>query len=139
MTKFSKVASEKSNFRLLMNAQPFGFGPTAAVASLAPLLHQHGITLAYIGQGHTLDLQKSLPYQAIYDTTNLSQSAIQKLLTEHANQYDAFFTSMDPVMTELAQKAGLPTIMYDGITWFRPIIQPAIGRADLYIAQRFLA
>jgi hypothetical protein len=126
-----------SNYRLLLNAEPFGFGPAASVAYIAPLLKAQGIDIAYIGEKHTLDLQNDLPYEAIYDTTNMSLAARESLLQELSGVYPLFFTAMDFAMAESAQKIGMQTIIYDALTWFWSTIHPAIKNSDLYIAQRF--
>jgi hypothetical protein len=127
----------KGKYRLLVNAEPFGFGPAAAIARIVPLLVRRGIEVAYIGEKHTLDLQKDLPYSAIYDITDLSQPAKENHMKELANTYDFFFTAMDTAMAEQAQKFGMKTIVYDALTWFWRTIHPSIKSADLYIAQRF--
>ena len=38
----------RSNARLLINAEPFGFGPTAAIASIAPCLLECFDHVSYI-------------------------------------------------------------------------------------------
>lgn len=40
----------KNETRLLLNAEPFGFGPTAAIASFFPLLRPHFENIGYIGK-----------------------------------------------------------------------------------------
>src|SRR4051812_3790761 len=109
-----------ANYRLLLNAEPFGFGPAAAIATIAPLLHAHGMALDYIGEQHTLDLQKGLPYQNIYDITGLNTLQKSELLESLASQYDYFLTAMDLVMAGLTEQIGLKTIIYDALTWYWP-------------------
>ena len=48
--------------KILMNAEAFGFGPSAVIASIFPQLSQCSIIkqIDYIGEKHTLDLQKKL-------------------------------------------------------------------------------
>ncbi len=125
------------SYRLLLNAEPFGFGPASAIASLVPRLKASGVQLDYIGQKHTLDLQKKLPYDAIYDTTDMSPPALEELLTQLRPEYDAFLTAMDFKMAELAKKVGFETIIFDALTWYWPNIRSTIANADLYLAQNF--
>ncbi|HSX32851.1 MAG TPA: hypothetical protein VLF91_00740 [Candidatus Saccharimonadales bacterium] len=61
----------------------------------------------------------------------------QARLNELASQYDLFLTAMDFAMAELAESVGLQTIIYDALTWYWPVIPPAVKNAELYIAQRF--
>ena len=61
--------TQKLPLRLLLNAEPFGFGPTAAIAGFFPHLRGNFATIGYMGKKHTLDLQKGLPYDAIHDVT----------------------------------------------------------------------
>jgi len=123
--------------RVLVNAEPFGFGPAAAVASLTPLLQKSGIQLSYIGEEHTLDLQNDLAYEVIYDITDMTTHQRRILMNEIAGKYDLFITAMDFNMAEIAEKAGIKTIIYDALTWYWPEIHPAIKNAELYIAQQF--
>ncbi|MFJ4920713.1 hypothetical protein [Streptomyces sp. NPDC088725] len=123
--------------RLLLNAEPFGFGPSAASAILAAELAPFCGTLGYVGGGHTLDLQCGPPYHAVHDTTGLSESEQQTLLTQLSPQYDLFVTAMDFEAGDRAQRAGLSVAVYDALTWFWSAI-PAVARdAALYIAQDF--
>ncbi|MGW8669214.1 hypothetical protein [Streptomyces niveus] len=123
--------------RLLLNSQPFGFGPPAATAVLAHELAPLCAELAYFGGGHTLDLQHRPPYHAVYGTTGLNDDERLAYLRELAPRYDLFVTAMDFAEAELARRAGLNVAVYDALTWFWPEI-PAVARdAALYIAQDF--
>ena len=125
--------TKTSSLRLLLNAEPFGFGPTAAIASF--FLHLKGkfAGIGYIGKKHTLDLQRDLPYDAIHDVTKLSQDKIKDLF----KGYDVFVTAMDHKMAKLAKKAGLKVIYYDALTWYWPEIKQFPEDCDLYIGQDF--
>ncbi len=123
--------------RLLLNAEPFGFGPAAAIASLAPLLQKNGLHISYIGEKHTLDLQRYIAYEVIYDTTLVTPHEKSRLMNELAGKYDLFVTAMDFDMAEMAQEVGMKTIIYDALTWYWPEIHPAVKNAELYIAQQF--
>ncbi|MFC8826307.1 hypothetical protein ACFT9I_13260 [Streptomyces sp. NPDC057137] len=123
--------------RLLLNAQPFGFGPPAATAILARELAPFCDELAYFGGGHTLDLQHRPPYHAVYGTTGLSDDERLASLRRLAPRYDLFVTAMDFAEAELARRAGLNVAVYDALTWFWPEIPAVAGDAALYIAQDF--
>ncbi|MFB8350698.1 hypothetical protein [Streptomyces niveus] len=123
--------------RLLLNAQPFGFGPPAATAALARELAPLCGELAYFGGGHTLDLQDRPPYHAVYGTTGLSDGERLAWLRRLAPRYDLFVTAMDFEEAALARRAGLDVAVYDALTWFWPEIPAAAGNAALYIAQDF--
>ncbi|AQU67795.1 hypothetical protein BBN63_17660 [Streptomyces niveus] len=123
--------------RLLLNAQPFGFGPPAATAALARELAPLCGELAYFGGGHTLDLQHRPPYHAVYGTTGLSDGERLAWLRRLAPRYDLFVTAMDFEEAALARRAGLDVAVYDALTWFWPEIPAVAGDAALYIAQDF--
>ncbi|MEO3755145.1 hypothetical protein [Streptomyces sp. B6B3] len=124
--------------RLLLNAEPFGFGPAAAAAILAEELAPACATVDYVGDGHTLDLQRRPPYRDIHDVTGLSEDQRLARLTDLAPRYDLLVTAMDRTMATLARRAGLRVALYDALTWFwRPDV-PAVAReAELYLAQDF--
>ncbi|MFF2187891.1 hypothetical protein [Streptomyces sp. NPDC058155] len=123
--------------RLLLNAQPFGFGPPAATAALARELAPLSGELAYFGGGHTLDLQHRPPYHAVYGTTGLSDGERLAWLRRLAPRYDLFVTAMDFEEAALARRAGLDVAVYDALTWFWPEIPATAGDVALYIAQDF--
>lgn len=138
--------------RILLNAEAFGFGPSAAIAAIAPLLQKARFSISYIGEAHTLDLQRQIPYQNIFDVTNLSPAKRQQLLQTLAAEYDLFFTAMDFNMAQLAKQAGMKVGIYDALTWYWrkestdtdheltlgwPDIRPIVQSADLYAVQKF--
>lgn len=131
------MADPRPGPRLLLNAQPFGFGPAAATAILAEELARLGCVLDYVGEGHTLDLQRTPPYRTIHDWTDVPEDERLARLTETARAYDLFVTAMDFPAAELARRAGLDVAVYDALTWFWPEI-PAVARDTvLYLAQDF--
>lgn len=123
--------------RVLLNAEPFGFGPAAAIAAIASELHGTGILVSYIGSGHTHDLQQDVHYDEVYDVTEISGSDISARLTEIAPQYDLFLTAMDFDMAELAKRAGMRVAIYDALAWYWKSLPPIAARVDLYLAQNF--
>ena len=124
---------EKSKLKLLLNAEPFGFGPTAAIATFFPYIRENFEHLGYLGKNHTLDLQKNLPYDSIHDVSGLSDEEIKKILT----QYDVFCTALDFETASLAKAAGLKVVIYDPLTWYWKSIPQIVSMSDLYLTQDF--
>ena len=48
--------------KLLLTAEAFGFGPSAAIAQIFKFLREYVHTIAFAGTGHTLDIQRPLYY-----------------------------------------------------------------------------
>ena len=128
------MALNLTNCKLLINAESFGFGPTAAAASFFPLLKGQVNRMSYIGDGHSLDIQRPLAYNEIYDLADMSEGQ----LIETLQQYDVFFTSLDFIRAEKARAAGLKVIIYDPLTWFWKEMPEAVKYCDLYLSQNFI-
>lgn len=126
-----------SPLRLLLNAEPFGFGPTAAIAGFFPHLRPHFATIGYMGKKHTLDLQTSLPYDAIHDVSGTPKDERSETYQPIFDQYDILLTAMDHKVAESAQAAGLKVFYYDALAWYWPEIPVSMQQADLYLAQDF--
>lgn len=142
----AKKNIEQTKQRLLLNAEAFGFGPTAAIADCFPFLKQRFGSIGFIGTGHTLDLQRPLAYNAIHDVSQLSASAtdetdaepdVDQALNDIFAQYDVFVTALDFAMAEKALRQGLTVCIYDPLTWYWKTIPPVVNEVDLYIAQNF--
>ena len=118
--------------RLLLNAEPFGFGPTAAIAAFFPFLRPSCGKLTYAGLRHTLDLQRGLPYDLISDLTGQSPAAWRSILRDH----DALLTALDYDVARLAIDEGLKVAFYDPLLWYHPKI-PDVASHCLYLAQDF--
>lgn len=123
--------------RLLLNAEAFGFGPTAAIADCFPYLRGHFKHIGYVGAGHTLDLQRPLAYDAIHDLSGLGEDEAESAFASICAGYDLFLTALDFVMAEKALRAGLTVCIYDPLTWYWQAIPPVVKNAHLYIAQDF--
>ncbi len=123
--------------RLLLNAEPFGFGPTAAIADCFPHLREHFGKVGYVGVGFTLDLQRPLPYDSLHDVTGVPAELSDAVLADIFSQYDIFLTALDFCMAEKARAAGLTVVIYDPLTWYWKTIPQVVKDADLYIAQDF--
>lgn len=124
---------DKNRIRLLLNAEPFGFGPTAAIAALHPHLDRDIEEIAYIGSGHTLDLQRHLPYAKVYDQNQMSAQEQQDVL----QHYDVLLTASDFDLARAAKQAGLKLCIYDPLSWYWKKFPTIAREADLYIAQDF--
>jgi len=120
--------------KLLLNAESFGFGPTAAIADFFPYLRKSFQYIGFVGRGHSLDLQRSFEYDEIIDLSGREPSAFDAIVSE----YDLFFTALHFDKAERAAALGIPTIIYDPLTWFWPEIPPVVARKEvLYLAQGF--
>lgn len=129
---------EPSREGLLLNAEAFGFGPSVAVASIFPYLRSRFKNIGFVGTGHTLDVQRKLPYNATYDITGLSGDSEEAKLKEIASKYDVFFTAMDFPMAKRMRDLGIPKIArYDALAWYWPQLPEGLGGKDLYLAQDF--
>lgn len=131
------VNRDTNKKRLLLNAEPFGFGPTAAIADCFPYLREHFGKIGYVGVGFTLDLQRPLPYTALQDLTGKDGNKLDAALKDIFSQYDIFLTALDFGMAEKARAAGLTVVIYDPLIWYWKAIPPVVKDADLYIAQDF--
>jgi hypothetical protein len=123
--------------RLLANAEPFGFGPAAAMAEIFPHLRPRLKTMGYIGKGHALDLHGNLPYDKVVDYSAPSREEEKARFLETAKDFDVFLTAMDFGAADWAREAGLKVIVYDALAWYwkKP---PSLAGTDLYVAQNFL-
>jgi hypothetical protein len=124
---------KKSNLKLLLNAEPFGFGPTAAIATFFPYLRENFEYIGYLGKNHTLDLQKDLSYKAIHDVSTASNDEIKQILS----QYDVFVTALDFETAALAKSADLKVVIYDPLTWYWKLVPEVVKESDLYLTQDF--
>lgn len=122
-----------SDQKLLINAEPFGFGPAAAMAHVFPHLRPHIKEIGFIGAGHVLDLHRKLPYDKIHDVNPQNADAF----IEECKHYDLFLTASDFEAAALAKKAGCKVIIYDPLTWYWSQLPKIIFESDLYLAQNF--
>lgn len=120
---------------VLFTAQPFGFGPAAALALLFPGVREAVNRLDFVGAGHTLDLHSSLPYDHMVECELSKPGAIQKL--HLAADYDLVVSACDFAGAEILQQMATKVCIYDMLAWFWPEFAPICLTADLYIAQDF--
>lgn len=124
--------------KILMNAEAFGFGPSAMIAQVFREIHDKisqlpspdSYQIDYVGSGHTLDLQRTLPYHAIYD---VSEEWLFKALV---GQYDCFITALDFEKARWARDMQVEVIIYDNLTWYWRKF-PQIIHDCHYIAHQF--
>lgn len=126
---YENVLFESKSKKLLMNAEIFGYGPSAAISMFLPKLKKHFDHVAFIGSKFSLEIQ-SESFDAVYDLKDM-----EKII----DTYDVFFTALDFKMAEISVKHNVPTIIYDSLTWYWKTI-PKIVKSNkvLYIAQNFL-
>jgi len=82
--------------------------------------------------GHTLDLQRGLPYDSVHDLTAKPLDEWRAVLSG----YDAVLTALDNEVAILAVDAGLRVAIYDPLAWYFAEI-PAVAKRTLYLAQDF--
>ncbi|WP_122418158.1 hypothetical protein [Pseudomonas viridiflava] len=126
--------------RILFNAEPFGFGPSAAIAAIAPYFLGSG-PHAYAGEQHSLDLQKHLPYQTIFNMTGHGLEDWDNTISG----FDIVITAMDLDIANRSLSMGKRVVFYDALTWHWhaetqwPGIEALIHHPRaLYIAQDFI-
>ena len=125
--------------KVLFNAEPFGFGPSAAIAEIFPYVRKQARHLCYIGEKHTLDIQSRYPYNRIIDCTGQGSATDRKAMyLRHLREHELFITACDLEVAEWAKEAGLEVIIYDPLSWYWKEVCPAITNADLYLVQNFL-
>lgn len=124
---------------LLMNAEAFGFGPSAATAQSMLELRPFMERMGYLGEGHTLALQESLPYDDIVSLEDQASDAeIRRHLRRLSPRYTHFFTSSDFRYAQIAQEEGYKVGVYDPLTWFWRSFPETFSHVDLYVAQDFV-
>lgn len=119
--------------KILLNAESFGFGPSAALSAIFPYIKKiFNITqLDYIGEGHSIDLQRNLPYD------NIIIASKKEDFINIVKQYDIFITSLDFEKAIWAQEVKIPTIIYDTLLWYWRKIPNSLLNAHTYITQDF--
>jgi hypothetical protein len=120
--------------RVLVTAQPFGFGPSAAMAQIFDHLRPRVGHLAFAGAGHTCDIHTQLPYDAVHRLpVDGCAEAFRRLCADH----DASLIACDFAAAEAARDAGIPFGVYDPILWFWPRWPSIVESAALYMCQDF--
>jgi hypothetical protein len=117
--------------KVLLNAEAFGFGPSASIASIFPSLRPMIEHLDYVGVGHSLDLQRKLAYDNIFNISK--EDEFKKLVVN----YDVFITALDFEKATWAHQAGVKTIIYDTLLWYWRKIPNIIHECHSYLVQDF--
>jgi hypothetical protein len=120
--------------RVLVTAQPFGFGPAAAMAQVFDHLRPRVRFLAFAGAGHTCDIHMRLPYDAVH---RLPADDGGEAFGRLCAGYDASLIACDFSVAEAARAAGIPFGIYDPIPWFWPRWPSVVESAALYMCQDF--
>ncbi|CAN5195110.1 hypothetical protein BH11CYA1_BH11CYA1_23630 [soil metagenome] len=105
----------------------------------SPFLKGQFATIGFVGSGHTLDLQRPLPYDAIHDLSGLADTALDGALAKVFAGYDIMLTAMDFAMAQKAQEAGLQVCVYDALAWYWKELPAVAETASLYICQNFFS
>ena len=126
------------NLRVLMVAEEYGFGPPSNIATLMPMLRKRALIVDYAGCGHTLDLNRNLSYNNVFDMTKRNtDDEWSNLLV----RYDVVVVAMDFRVARLAKKVGCKVAVFDTLFWYWQPESVSIVRtreADLYLAQHFM-
>lgn len=123
--------------RVLLNAESFGFGPSAAIAEMFPYFRDRVVCLSYIGTGHTLDLQMKLAYDQIFDYSADSLKSQKEKFWAAARNYDIFITACDFKAARWAKEMNLQVMIYDPLTWYWDKVPDIVTQSDFYVAQNF--
>ena len=120
--------------RVLVTAQPFGFGPAAAMAQVFDYLRPRVRYLSFAGEGHTCDIHVQLPYDAVHRLpADSSGEVFARLCADH----DASLIACDFSAAAAARAAGIPFGIYDPIPWFWPQWPSVVESAGVYLCQDF--
>jgi uncharacterized protein (TIGR00661 family) len=124
---------------ILLNAEPFGFGPASIIAQIATKLKQNNQCIGYIGEGFTLDLQQQQYYQDIIKMPpQAEETAIRNKLKQLRKKYSHFFSASDFKYARIAKEEGFIVGVYDPLAWFWRNLPDVLPQLDLYIAQNFI-
>lgn len=103
----------KLPLRLLLNAQPFGFGPAAAISAMAPHLLGLGL-LSFAGSCHSGELQERRLFQNVHTLSPQVGPSWRQALAS----CDVLVTAMDAELATLALEMGKRVVFYDALLWF---------------------
>lgn len=142
----SDVKSRPGHSTIWVHAEPFGFGPSSMLLTLAPLLRKLAssigpqTTTEYIGQGHTLDINTSPPWDNVHDcdiSTDQGKRALGDLF--HLQQPLLIVTISDAAFVELLSQLGARRlIVIDPLMWFWPSVPQAWANASRLIAVDYI-
>lgn len=119
--------------KIAFNAEPFGYGPAAAIYLIKRKLEPIISWSTYIGKGHTLNFNTDKIYDSIVDISFRSKEELLSIIDSH----DFFITACDFEMASLGKLTNTKIILYDMLTWHWEKIPEIINEIDIYIAQDF--
>ncbi|CAH0016889.1 unnamed protein product [Clonostachys rhizophaga] len=129
-----------------VHAEAFGFGPSSLLLTLAPMLRTLAssigpqTTTEYVGQGHTLDLNTSPPWDNVHDcdiSTDQGKQALGDLF--RLQQPLLIVIICDAAFVELLSGFGARRlIVIDPLMWFWPSVPRAWANASLLIAVDYI-
>ncbi|MCE5293328.1 MAG: MFS transporter [Chlamydiales bacterium] len=121
--------------KILCWAEPFGFGPTAALSYFAPYLPG---PRDFAGTSFTSDLQNTNTFRRILHCDSVLSDEGAAQFRELCSRYPMTFISCDFKAAEISVAAGCKTILYDPICWFwRGKLPDICHQVDAYICQDF--
>jgi hypothetical protein len=101
--------------RLLVSAEPYGYGPSAKLRAVSAELIRRGHDIDFIGQGVAAQYAQGEP--DTYARVRTVQS-MRELAAVPGTGYDAAISVMDPHLAIWAQLSGIPCIYVDSLYWF---------------------
>lgn len=124
--------SRSANGRILLQAEPFGYGPAAAISKIFQELRPAVEWIGYCGSGHTLDLQSDLKYDEIVDLDAVE--AFDRVV----KGYDLILTAMDFGFAGKCIRSGVRVAVYDALAWYWPSRPAVLDDVSGYFAQDFM-
>jgi hypothetical protein len=121
--------------RILLQAEPFGFGPVAMIRRIFTELFRTHRTIGFLGIRHTADLFHGVELERLY---NFGDYPSNETLVSILKTYDLVVTAMDWRIAGLCVDNGIPVIFLDALGWYWRPIPPIAARLSLYIAQDFV-
>lgn len=121
--------------RILLEAEPFGFGPVAMIRRIFDELCQTHRTISFLGIRHTADLFHGVELENLH---NFGDYPTNESLVSIFKTYDLVVTAMDWRIADICVDGGIPVILLDALGWYWRPIPPIVQRLSLYIVQDFV-
>lgn len=121
--------------KILLNAEPFGFGPSAITEQVRSILKDNPYVkdISYIGGGLTLNKHNEKDYVRIWDYSVMTEQEIIGVCSD----FDYVITAMDTQFSKKAKKSKAKVIYIDALSWYW-IKEQAPVEWDYYIYQTFI-
>ncbi|KAK2589913.1 hypothetical protein QQS21_012404 [Conoideocrella luteorostrata] len=138
----SNSAAEHRQQTIWVHSEAFGYGPSAIAFTILPKLRYlrassgAGLSLEYIGHGHTLELNTSPPWDNVH-VCNISDTNGKKLLRHliDVHRPSIIISVVDePFAAYVSTLKSVKLIVMDPILWYWPSIPDAWRAATKLIA-----